>query len=226
MRMLKPIEGTDSWQSGRRYLIAPAALAACPLSVVASLSGTICRTAAQAATTTMSESTSESSTSTLKMRTTAFGTIDLGDALITYVGEKHHLSLGKWSSCRLVLRQNYLLEYDASTPILSGLPRGFCHLECAQAYAHEDFADALELQFFASPCAKADQRVVRKIKCRFVSFWLLWVEGHEYNSAHFFPYSLSFFFAACVSANDSGQESRRSRSLDYLFERCGATWNI
>lgn len=142
LRLLKPIEGTSAWQEGRRYLISPAALAQCPLSVVSKLSGSEVMNASAAAS-----------------RSSGFGIIDLGKVLATYVGEKHHLSKGKWSSCRLVLRQNILLEYDMDTPI-TGLPRGFVHLQYAVAYAHADFADALELQFFASPCAKADQRVL------------------------------------------------------------------
>jgi hypothetical protein len=166
MRLLKPIEATETWQQGRRYLIAPAALAGCPLTVVSSMSGTKILSATQAV---------HSPTSR------GFGIIDLGEALITYVGEKHHLSSGKWSSCRLVIKQNFLLEYDTDTPI-QGLPRGFAHLQFAVAYPHGDFADALELQFYASPCAKADQRVVSTTtttifcvvlfgatRCRFVS---------------------------------------------------------
>jgi hypothetical protein len=47
------------------------------------------------------------------------------------------------------------------------LPRGFAHLQFAVAYPNEDFADALELQFYASPCAKADQRVVSVLLCVF-----------------------------------------------------------
>jgi len=144
MRLLKPVQGVESWQHGRRYLISPAALAASPLSVVSTLAGPSIRTASEAANDDSSH---------------AFGTIDLGEALITYVGEKHHLSLGKWSKCRLVLRQNYLLEYDLSTPI-QGQPRGFAHLECAVAYPHDQFSDSLELNFYASPCAKADRRVL------------------------------------------------------------------
>lgn len=149
MRLLKPIEATDSWQQGRRYLVAPAALAACPLAVVNKLSGNFIQTAKEA-------DTSENQQS--------FGTIDLGEALITCVGEKHHLSLGKWSSCHLVLRQKYLLEYDCSSPI-TGLPRGYAHLEHAVAYKHNDFQDAFKLQFYASPCAKSDQRVVSENIC-------------------------------------------------------------
>jgi hypothetical protein len=105
MRLLKPIEGTDSWEQGRRYLIAPAALAACPLTVINKLSGGFVQSAAQAA-------TAGTSRNTNAKKRAFFGTIELGEALITYVGDKHHLSLGKWSSCRLVLRQNYLMEYD------------------------------------------------------------------------------------------------------------------
>jgi calcium/calmodulin-dependent protein kinase I len=144
MRLLKPVQGTESWQQGRRYLIGPAALATCSLSVINRLSGTLTMSATEAATSDLTQ---------------GFGTIDLGGALMTYIGEKHHLSLGKWSSCRLVLKQNYLYEFDVDTPI-NGLPRGFVHLQYAVAYPHADFHDSLELQFFASPCAKADHRTL------------------------------------------------------------------
>ena len=143
-RVLKPIQGTASWEPGRRYLIAPAALAACPLPVINRLSGGFIQSAREAA---------ESSNPNF------FGTIDLGECLMTYTGDTHHLSLGQWSSCRLVLRQNYLMEFDASAPI-TGPPRGYIHLEHARASMHVDFQNALELQVYASPCAKADRRTV------------------------------------------------------------------
>jgi hypothetical protein len=143
-RVLKPIQGTDSWETSRRYLIAPAALAACPLTVINRLSGGLVQSAREAA---------ESRTPQ------AFGLIDLGGCLMTYIGATHHLSLGQWSSCRLVLRQNFLLEFDAAAPI-TGSPRGFIHLQHARAFMHADFQNALELDFFASPCAKADRRTV------------------------------------------------------------------
>lgn len=149
LRLLKPMQGTDCWEQGRRYLIAPAALAACPLTVVNKLSGDASYSASEAA--------AEASPSPPLLN--SFGTIDLGECLITYVGERHHLSLGKWSSCRFVLRQNYLLEYDCSASKTS-LPRGFCHLQHAVATRHADFQDSFELNFYASPCAKADQRIV------------------------------------------------------------------
>lgn len=144
-RLLKPIQSADSWAQGRRYLIAPAALAACPLSTIESLTGFSTQSAAEAA---MSVDPPKAS-----------GVIDLGDAFMTYVGDKYHLTCGKWSSCRLVLRQNYLFEYDLSAP-LNSLPRGIAHLQHAVAQTQQDFQDALELHFYASPCAKTDHRVL------------------------------------------------------------------
>eukprot|EP00980_Cylindrotheca_fusiformis_P011748 scaffold2794_cov100-Cylindrotheca_fusiformis.AAC.6 len=142
LRLLKPVQGCDSWQNGRRYLIGAAAMATCPVAVVDKLAGTIQRTAEEAVSSPV-----------------CFGTINLGEALITYVGERHQLSLGKWSSCALTLRQNYLLEYGTEAAP-SSLPRGFAHLQHAVAYASPEFPDSLELHFFASPCAKADPRVL------------------------------------------------------------------
>jgi len=144
MRLLKPLQGADSWESGRRYLIGPAALAASPLAVVNRLSGSVIMKAKEAA---------EAPTRQ------AFGVIELGECLMTYMGTSHHLSLGQWSSCKLVLRQNYLLEYEHSAGI-NGTPRGFVHLQYARASIHPDFQNALELEFYASPCAKADHRVL------------------------------------------------------------------
>ncbi len=144
-RLLKPIQSADAWAQGRRYLIAPAALAACPLSTIKSLTGLCTQTAKEAA---MSNDPPKAS-----------GAIELGDAFMTYVGDKYHLTCGKWSSCRLVLRQNYLFEYDLS-PASNSLPRGIAHLQHAVAYSQHDFDDALELHFYASPCAKVDLRVL------------------------------------------------------------------
>jgi serine/threonine protein kinase len=144
-RILKPILGVDTWSNGRRYLIAPAALAACPLTVLTTLSGSAddVLTAQQGA-----------------ERKSAFGTIVLGEAVLSYVGVSHKSqTVQRWSSACLVLRQNYLLEYDNLSAV-RGLPRGFCHLQYAVCHNHQDFSDALELHFYASPCARADKRVL------------------------------------------------------------------
>jgi serine/threonine protein kinase len=160
-RILKPILGVDSWSNGRRYLVAPAALAACPVTVLTTMSGS-------ADVLNAAEGASHKS---------PFGTIVLGEAVLSYVGgtsggQYNHLNLSnsnistgksqivqRWSSACLVLRQNYLLEYDSLSAV-RGMPRGFCHLQHAVCHDHQDFPDALELHFYASPCAKADKRVL------------------------------------------------------------------
>ena len=146
--MLRTIQGPESWQAGRRYLIAPAALSSCPLSVLSTLSGV-----------TAYKSIDES----------AFGRIPLGRANLTYVGQRkmtssittmmmdHPLPQG-WSICDLVLQQNYLLEYDVDAG-MHGIPRAVVHLQHARAYPG-DFATSVELEFFGSPCAKADKRLL------------------------------------------------------------------
>eukprot|EP00934_Nitzschia_sp_Nitz4_P008796 Nitzschia sp. Nitz4//scaffold29_size155292//106718//109484//NITZ4_002675-RA/size155292-augustus-gene-0.211-mRNA-1//1//CDS//3329546499//8786//frame0 len=145
LRLLKPIQGTEVWESGRRYLITPSVMAACQLSVFNSrqYSGDIL--------------TVEQAVGSLGYA--AANLVDLGECLATYIGSQQHLSSGKWSSCRMVLRQNYLLEYEAETPLTS-MPRGYVHLQYARAVPHAVFQDALEVDFFASPCARADRRQI------------------------------------------------------------------
>jgi serine/threonine protein kinase len=154
IRLLKPIQGAESWMQGRRYLIAPAALASCPLSTIKTLTGSSTQSATEA-----TASGDVTATTTAAHGSSSHDIIILGEAHMTYVGDKYHLTYGKWSSCKLVLRHNYLFEYDLGTPLAS-LPRGIAHLQNAMAYAHKDFQDALELHFYASPCAKVDHRVL------------------------------------------------------------------
>lgn len=95
-----------------------------------------------------------------------FGCIVLGRALLSYVIQEptSHYQQRWWSSCILILRQNYLLEYDQQTSdVVQGMPRGYAHMQYSKSYAHPDFVDALELEFYVSPCAKADKRVVRRV---------------------------------------------------------------
>lgn len=171
MRMLRPFQMVDTWQTGRRYLIGPAAVAACPLlNGISSLSLSashhtrdICFVAEE-----RNEQEDEYEDDADVMLTPhklppLFGCIVLGKALLSYVVQEplHHQQQRCWSSCILVVRQNYLLEYDEqSGDLLQGLPRGYAHLQYATCYPHRDFNDALELEFFVSPCAKADRRVV------------------------------------------------------------------
>lgn len=137
-RILKPVDGPDAWIQGRRYLVAPAVLATCPIQVLPALSGS------------RKISTFDDS---------IFGILELGDASISDVGNRK--SMSGWSACTLILRQNYLLEYGRETGV-AGIPRGFAHMQFAKASPHEDFNNALELNFFGSPCAKADKRKVSR----------------------------------------------------------------
>lgn len=140
-RVLKPVQGPESWDAGRRYLIAPAALSVCPLHVMSSLSG-------------------KSSQFLQDYTETAFGTVELGTAVVKYVGNK---LAANWSTCKFLLKQNYLMEYDVNASVTAS-PRGFAHLQYSLCYPHPDFPDSLELEFYASPCARSDKRVVSVLK--------------------------------------------------------------
>jgi hypothetical protein len=133
--MLKPIQGPESWEEGRRYLIAPAVLSTCPLQVLSQLHLPM--------------------EQDCKDQSALFGSIELGTATVKYVGPKYH----DWSTGNFLLKQNYLMEYESGGS-MTGVPRGVAHLQFAKCVPHADFNDALELKFYASPCARADQRVV------------------------------------------------------------------
>jgi calcium/calmodulin-dependent protein kinase I len=228
-RILRPFNRVDSWQPGRRYLIAPAILAACPTAVWHSLGG-----GSSCSLSSNSGSTNDASSPFIHYRPDAsplsaqqaavaiaendssnqglFQRIVLGDCLISHgvLGAKGARSTqpsriaAQWSSACLVLQQNYLLEFpqgtfgdkksanasstttsatvaegaattalaaaeaaSAATPSMmqhyqqqQAQPRGYAHLEFSQTFAQDDFCDALELQYYASPCAKKDLRVV------------------------------------------------------------------
>ena len=138
-RTLRPLLGTDKWQSGRRYLIGPAALVACPDMVSHWKQEAV--PAFQATD-----------------HTSRFGTVLLGRCSLCYGGPEHSSENVMWSSASLVLRQNYLLEFDAEQSATQ--PRGYAHLQYAAAFPHGTLADVLELQFYGSPCAKSDKRVL------------------------------------------------------------------
>jgi hypothetical protein len=145
MRMLKPVQGPESWEARRRYLIAPAALSTCPLFVLNLLDKEKFR--------------KEDDDSSSLSFSSIFCPIELGTATVKYVGSNHP----DWTTCSFLLRQNYLLEYPEEEVIKGTTPRGFAHLQYAKAYPHDDFSDALELEFYASPCARSDKRVVSSV---------------------------------------------------------------
>lgn len=144
VRILKAVQSVDAWQPNRRYLIAPAALAASPLSVLTTLSGPTSLSAVQAA----------------EQLDLCFGSIVLGRCLLASHGALEPQAIYQhWSDAVLVLRQNYLLEYAPDSGI-KGVPRGYAHLQYAECELHGDFADTIELRFYGSPCARGDKRIL------------------------------------------------------------------
>mmetsp|Transcript_38952 Transcript_38952/g.43069 ORF Transcript_38952/g.43069 Transcript_38952/m.43069 type:complete len:785 (-) Transcript_38952:464-2818(-) len=132
--LLKAILGPETWKENRRYLIIPAILATCPLGVMSTLSG---------------------SREIKDFDDSPFGILKLGAATMTFVVGQQRVDNSGWSACSLELRQNYLLEYDRDS---TGIPRGFAHLQYARASPHADFLNALELEFYGSPCVRGDKR--------------------------------------------------------------------
>ena len=139
-RMLKPIQGVESWKPGRRYLIAPAVLTACPMTVLSVFSRS-----------------NKMFPPAEALRSSPFAAVDLGECLVSYVDRTPSMTK-IWSSCRLILRQNYLLEYSVEGSLHT--PRGYAQLQYATCENSHYFKDALELHFYASPCARADDRVL------------------------------------------------------------------
>jgi len=142
-RVLQPVVGCDQWKSGRRYLIGPAALVACPFSIrnqvwqskAVPAREAVCKVASR------------------------FQDIVLGDCLLSVSPTIVHGPVHSWSSARLVLRQNYLLEYDSGCEEI-GFPRGYAHLESSTCVVHSYFADTIELRYFTTPCTRSDPKVL------------------------------------------------------------------
>jgi calcium/calmodulin-dependent protein kinase I len=154
MRILKPIVGAEAWEAGRRYLIAPASLAACPVSAAASLFGNSISSEMI--------SVQEAAAAITSQTASPFETVMLGECLLAYENSGHiqHRAQKQWSSAVLVLRQNYLLEYDPEADVNHSIPRGFAHLHFATTTLHEHFDDTLQLHFFGSPYRSADARTL------------------------------------------------------------------
>lgn len=184
MRMLRPIQGANVWQTGRRYLIAPAVLASCSPKVISAFwhvkncQISDANTNQDAASTLVFKSAAEcAQTST---SSSGFGSIVLGECIMSYRpllssnsgqtagGQDVSMSTScsastvqQWSSAILILRQNYLLEFDVDHDFsVSLIPRGYIHLQFSSCQVHTDFPDVFELHFYSSPCSKSDKRVV------------------------------------------------------------------
>jgi Protein kinase domain len=165
-RILKPIAGVDAWQTGRRYLIAPAVLAACPTTTaVTFMLGSTSLTSHHGP---AQQSPAAAAAAAPWSLYNPFATIVLGNCLLSYVAapkSSHGLAAvqpPQWSTAQLVVRQNYLLEYDVGVAdVRTCLPRGYAHLQFASTVVSPNhFDDTLELHFYGSPCAKDDARIL------------------------------------------------------------------
>lgn len=185
MRMLRPIQGANVWQTGRRYLIAPAALAACSPTVISAFwrnNNLSVPNVSKGNGSASFELALKSASVVAQVLTSAsnFGSVVLGECLLSYrplpcnntlqtEGSQEISSsssssaptLQQWSSGILILRQNYLLEFDRDHDFsVSLIPRGYVHLHYATCHVHKDFSDAFQLHFYSSPCSKSDKRIL------------------------------------------------------------------
>jgi hypothetical protein len=123
--LLTPVEGPDAWIENRRYLMAPAIMAICPIHIYSLFQGT----------------RSESDGGTNRM----FEKLELGIAEAAQIVAKGLLKEEyEWSSRYFVLHQNYLLEYD--TIDRNCRPRGFAFLQNASIRRFE--ADKLRFDYY------------------------------------------------------------------------------
>mmetsp|Transcript_19329 Transcript_19329/g.45692 ORF Transcript_19329/g.45692 Transcript_19329/m.45692 type:complete len:912 (-) Transcript_19329:115-2850(-) len=158
-RTLRAFVAVDQWQTGRRYLIGPAAFEACPMQTSRSvLFGNPLNNNGEH----VPVSAPDAAASRSIARSVVLGNCLLSDAS---AGKTSATTAKTWSRASLFLYQNYLLEYDqdavnssSSSQEFKARPRGYAHLEGAVARPHPDFADAVELDFFGSPCARSDYR--------------------------------------------------------------------
>jgi Protein kinase domain len=169
VRVLKPIQSVDVWQPNRRYLIAPAALAACPLHVLPTLSPGPSKTAVQVHNQNLQKG----------QFCSPFGTVVLGRCWMASTPRTLALPSGgrsavptppaglttAWSEGVLVLKQNYLLEYGPEEYHPRASPRGYAHLQFATCKDQDDDKDefrhhVIRLEFYGSPCAKSDPRTL------------------------------------------------------------------
>jgi hypothetical protein len=100
-----------------------------------------------------------------------FGMTVLGKATVSLADLSKEL--GVWSTSVFVLRQNFLLEYEEGDN-LAGRPRGFAHLDNAIATSDENSTNALQLEYYLSPCLKDKSKTV---SC--ISFSIILLESRH-----------------------------------------------
>ena len=235
LRVLLPFEGIDTWKKDRSYLVAPAVLNMCPLSVLNLFSSDSDKSQQKTRRLSgLSEllnsaeiSSSDDDDSTLSLTealslpdalhddsTFLFGKITLGKAIVAILGtQKFTDETYGWLSGKFVIRQNYLLEYKEHDDTGSR-PHGYAHLEYSTVQAHEEFHDLLQLQFYGNPWKKEDRRVVRIISLTFTEYIIFFCRTTQPTSL------LPFFWQLLIRVNT---EEKRDRWVSCLTKAANLT---
>ncbi len=138
---LTPIEGTDNWVDGLRYLIAPAIIATCPTDIFQLFDR------------------NENDQSGNKM----FSKVVMGAADIAQIKSKGLLKEEcEWSQGNFELHQNYLIEYENSSET-SERPRGFAFLQNASIRRHESIPCAIRMDYFQNTPESSSRKSVSRL---------------------------------------------------------------
>eukprot|EP00816_Leptocylindrus_hargravesii_P011211 CAMPEP_0196823910 /NCGR_PEP_ID=MMETSP1362-20130617/89545_1 /TAXON_ID=163516 /ORGANISM="Leptocylindrus danicus, Strain CCMP1856" /LENGTH=1075 /DNA_ID=CAMNT_0042203963 /DNA_START=171 /DNA_END=3395 /DNA_ORIENTATION=- len=142
--LLFPVEGTESWTKGNRYLIAPALLSQCPVNVLQYFwdqQGSLEDLVGDPSINDIPATSDHG-----QMNPQHFGRTILGAAAGVEIGKIQKDVACDWLPRVFVLCQNYLLEYELDDDINSR-PHGFLHLQNTLITRHPIFVNALEIEY-------------------------------------------------------------------------------
>lgn len=142
--LLLPVEGTESWTKGNRYLIAPALLSQCPVNVLQYFWDRQGSLEDLEGDPSINDITMTNNHGPLNPQ--SFGRTILGAAAGVEIGKIQKDAACNWLPRVLVLCQNYLLEYELDDDINSR-PHGYLHLQNALITRHPIFVNALEIEY-------------------------------------------------------------------------------
>jgi len=153
--LLLPLEGTETWTKGNRYLIAPALLTQCPQYV---LDHFWTKNTVRLSSTSRPKYSNSPRTTLNQNDYNFFGRIFLGGAAGIIIDvSMAQVDANDWLPRKFVLCQNYLLEYDSFDDMKSQ-PKGYVHLQNALVSAHPLFLNALEIEFVEDPYSLGHKR--------------------------------------------------------------------
>ena len=154
---LTPVEGTESWTKGNRYLIVPALLVHCPSSALKYFWNTNDPLASLDLPPSKLNSLRKFGDAT---ETSCFRRRLLGSAVGVQLSPSSMMNDDyDWFYRKFILCQNFLLEYGVNDDI-HGQPCGYIHLQSTLISAHPIFVNALEIEFDKAPYSLGPKRKV------------------------------------------------------------------